>query len=351
MLSGAAIASPVAAAIVAATFPPVSVSVAPGLACPPADAIERAIASVREGDPGAAGPAYRLRVAAAGDAIRADLTTPDGVAVWTRTLPAGPAACTSGAEALALIVERELRQLAWTPPPAAQPAPARPAAPPSPIAAPPPPAPAATDPRAPPTAVATAPVAGARPPAAGPAAPVLPSHGPRLTASVGPALWSRAGTPGIAVEGRVRLGGLWQAGLGALVPPASSSITLYTAADGSEPQAKVTAAPFLMTFGVERPVTRALALGASAEGLLTVERGESVGIAVPRTAWRGVLTAGVAAGGALALGERVRLGLRAGAYRTLLGRSFTVDGVGGDLLEPPAWQALVRLGLEWVFVP
>ena len=357
MLSGAALVPPAFtatwAAVFASIFPPVAVSVAPGLACPPADAVERAIASVREGDPAAAGPAYRLRVAAAGDAIRADLTSPDGVAMWTRALPAGPAACTSGAEALAFIVERELRQLAWTPPPAAPPAPAAgPRAADGPIAAAaPPPAAVVADRRAPPAAIASAPVPGAPPTAAGPPAPVPPSYGPRLAASVGPALWSRAGTPGLAVEGRVRLGGFWQAGLGAIVPPSSSSLTLYTAADGSAPQAKVTAAPFLVTCGFERPVTRALALGASAEGLLTVERGESVGIAVPRTAWRGVLAGGVGGGGALALGERVRLTLRAGAYRTLLGRSFTVDGVGGDLLEPPAWQALVRLGLEWVFLP
>ena len=341
MLSGAAIASPVAAAIMATimatSLPPVSVSVAPGLACPTAEAVERAIASVREGDPAAAGPAYRLQLAPAGDTIRAELTGPDGVSRWTRALPAGPAACTSGAEALALIVERELRQLAWTPPPAGEAAPA------------PGPSPDGY-PGAAPAAIVAAPVASARPTAAAPEVP-LPPHGPRLAASIGPALWSRAGKPGLAVEGRVRLGDLWQAGLGAIVPPASSSITLYTAADGSEPQAKVAAAPFLMAFGLERPVNRTLALGASAEGLLTIERGESVGIAAPRTAWRGVLCAGLGAGGALALGERVRLALRAGAYRTLLGRSFTVDGVGGDLLEPPAWQALVRLGLEWVFVP
>jgi len=344
MLFGAALAPPAftatLAAAFAAIFPPVSVTVATGLACPPPEAIERAIASVRDGDPPAAGPAYRLRVAAAGDTIRAELTSPEGAAVWTRALPAGPAACTSGADALALMVERELRRLAWTPPPAAPTAATGSRA-----------VDTTADPRTPPTVIASAPVSGARPPAAASQAPVLPSRGPRLAAGIGPALWSRTGSAALAVEGRVRLAGVWQAGLGAIVPPASSSLTLYTAADGSAPQAKVTAVPFVVAFGAERPVSRRLALGASAEGLVTFERGESVGIAVSRTAWRTVLAGGIAASGALALGDRVRLDLRAGAYRTLLGRSFTVDGVGGDLLEPPAWQALVRLGLQWVFLP
>lgn len=352
MLSGAALASPLAAAMVAATFPPVAVSVAPGLPCPTAEAVERAITAVREGDPMEPGPGYRLRLTATGGTIRADLTSPDGVAVWTRALPAGPAACTSGAEALALMVERELRQLAWTAP-AAEPTAAtgpRPAT--EPTDAPGPPrAVAAADSRAPAAAIASAPIAAATPTAPDPRGPVVPAHGPRLAASLGPTLWSRAGTAALALEGRVGLGGVWQAGLGAIVPPSSSSIILYTAADGSTPQAKVTALPFLVAFGAERPVTRRLALALGAEALLTIERGESVGIAVPRTAWRSVLAGGLAAGGAFVLGERLRLDLRAGAYRTLLGRSFTVDGVGGDLLEPPAWQALVRLGLQWVFIP
>ena len=340
MLSAAALASPVftatLAAAFAASFPPVSVSVEPGLACPKADAIDRAVASLREGDPAAAGPGYRLRVSAAGDTVRADLTGADGAAVWSRTLPAGPALCTSGAAAIALIVEREFRQLAWTPP-AVTPTPAPSAEP-------------VAEPRAPAASVVAAPGAGVAA-ATGSRPAALPSYGPRLAASVGPALWSRAGTPALAVEGRVRVGGAVQAGLGAIVPPSSSSLILYTAADGTTPQAKVLAVPFLLAVGAERPVTQRLTLGAAAEGLLTFERGESVGIASPRTAWRTVLAGGLAAGGAVALGDRLRLDVRVGAYRTLLGRSFTVDGVGGDLLEPPAWQALVRVGLGWVFIP
>ena len=338
MLSGAVIASPLAAAILtpifAASFPPVSVSVATGLACPTSESIERAITAVREGEPAATGPGYRLRIAPAGDTIHADLTSADGTPVWTRTLPGGPAACTSGAEAIALIVDREFRAIAWTPPAAGPPPAAR--------------ADRAALPSAP-VAVASGPASGGA--SAGSMAAATPSVGPRMAASVGPALWSRGGTLAVAVEARVRVGGTVQAGLGAIVPPSSSSLTLYTAPDGSAPQAKVTAIPFLLALGFERPMTRRLALGAAAEGLLTFERGESVGIALPRTAWRTVLAAGIAAGGTLALGDRLRLDVRAGAYRTLLGRSFTVDGVGGDLLEPPAWQALLRVGLGWVFVP
>ena len=336
MLSGAAITSPLVAAIVSATFPPVSVSVAPGLACPTNDAVERAIAAVREGAPASTGPSYRLRLAAAGPTIRADLTSADGAAVWTRMIPAGPAACSSGAEAVALIVEREFREIAWTPPAAAPSPPARADRPGD---SPPPPAPS----------VASAPAAGVV--TARSLAPDLPSFGPRMAASVGPALWSRGGTAAVSVEARLRVAGAWQAGLGAIVPPSSTSLTLYTGADGSAPQATVTVVPFLVAFGVERPVARRVDLGAAAEGLLTFERGESAGIAAPRTAWRSVLAGGVAGGGALALGDRVRLDVRVGAYRTLLGRSFTVDGVAGDVLEPPAWQALVRVGLGWVFVP
>lgn len=347
MLIGAAIAPPVAglcAAVLAAGFPPVSVNVAPELTCPTSEAIERAITAERKGDPAGAGPSYRLRLAAAGDTIRVDLTSPDGVAVWSRSLPAGPAACTSGAEAVALIVEREFREIAWTSPVAASSAPRdtdRPVNP--------PPATTTTTASTTTASIAVAPPAAAATTAARASAP--PSLGPRLAASIGPALWSRAGTPSLAVEARVRVGGAVEAGLGAIVPPSTSNLTLYTAADGSTPQAKVLAVPFVTSLGLERPLTRSLTLGAGAEGLLTFERGESVGIASPRTAWRTVLAGGLAAGGALALGDRLRIDVRAAAYRTVLGRSFTVDGLAGDVLEPPAWQALVRVGLGWVFIP
>ena len=81
--------TPVLAPTLASAFPPVSVAAAPGLPCPTADAVERAIAGLRGADPAATGPTYRLRIGPVGDSVRADLTSADGAAVWTRALPGG----------------------------------------------------------------------------------------------------------------------------------------------------------------------------------------------------------------------------------------------------------------------
>jgi hypothetical protein len=347
MLSGAVLlASPLAAAIVATVFPSVAVTVDPGLSCPRADAVERAIAGVRGGDPVAVGDPHQLRLGRAGDAIRADLTGAGGTPVWWRSFPGGPSAssCASVADAVALIVERHFREVAWKPDaPAAEDAPApvdhRAA-----VAPPPPSDPAAATL----AATATAPSAPTGPPPPGRDEPPLTTTAPRLVVLLGPTYWTRSNGASVAVEVRARVHESLQAGIGVMLPPSSSSVSLYK--DGSG-QVHVTAVPVLASFGLERPVTRRVSLQAAAEGLVTFERGQAESIAEPATAWRTMLSAGAGVGAAWALGDRLRLDARLSGYRTLLGRPYAVEGIPGTVLDPPAWQGLVRIALGWTFAP
>lgn len=342
------LASPLAAALVATVFPPVSVTVAPGLSCPRVDAVERAIAGVRGGDPAPGGGAYQLRVGRAGDAIRADLTSAVGAAVWSRSFASGPSAssCTSVADAVALIVERHFREVAWKP---AAPDPASVATAPSgdpraAVAAPPPRSAAAatlTATPAPPSVITDPLPLGREQPPLGTAAP-------RLVVLLGPTYWTRSSGASVALEVRARVHEGLQAGAGVMLPSSSSSVALDK--DGSG-RAHVTTVPVLASFGLERPVTLRLSAQAAAEGLVTFERGQAESIAEPASAWRTMLAAGAGVGIAWALGDRLRLDARLSGYRTLLGRPYAVAGIPGTVLDPPAWQCLVRVGLGWTFAP
>ena len=47
------------------------------------------------------------------------------------------------------------------------------------------------------------------------------------------------------------------------------------------------------------------------------------------------------------LGPRWRVLAEAALYRTMLGRSFVVQGAG-VVLDPPAWQGALSLRLAWI---
>lgn len=345
MHSGAALlASPLAAALVATVFPSVSVTVEPGLPCPKVDAVERAIATVRGGDLAAAGGAYQVRLWRVGDAVRADLTSADGAAVWSRSIANGPSpsSCASVADAVALIVERHFREVAWKP----DALDAR--------EAPPPPVdaralPEATPRSAPPVGLTATPSplpTAAREGTPDPEDPPLGTGPPRLVVLLGPTYWTRPNGASAALEARVRLHRSLQAGAGVMLPPSSSSVALDHDGNGT---VKLTTVPVLASLGLERPVTRRLSAHAAIEGLVTFERGQAESIAEPATAWRTMLAAGAGAGIAWALGERLRLDARVSGYRTLLGRPYAVAGIPGTVLDPPAWQGLVRVAVGWTF--
>jgi hypothetical protein len=350
MPSGAVLLAPsLAATLLATVFPSVSVTVAPELSCPTAGAVTSAIAGVRGGDPTAAGAAYQLRLGRSGDAVRADLTSAAGTAIWSRSFATGPSAssCASVADAVALIVERHFREVAW-----------KPDAPDTAGDAPPPARagrPAVTSPPLPSlAAVATLTAAPAAPPVtsapvrAGHERPSLGAAAPGLVVLLGPTYWTRSNSASAMLEARARIHRDLQAGVGVMLPPSSSSVALDR--DGSG-RVRVTAVPVLASFGLERPVTRQLSAQAAVEGLVTFERGQAESIAEPATAWRTMLAGGAGAGIAWAFGDHLRLDARLSGYRTLLGRPYAVTGVPGTVLDPPVWQGLVRVGLGWTFSP
>jgi hypothetical protein len=254
------------------------------------------------------------------------------------------------ADAVALIVERHFREVAWRPgAPSASDASASPPVPEGdqvPVAHPPRSEPAAATLTA--TATAPAPSGTSDPrPLGGEGPPRIPAA-PRLLVLVGPTYWTRSNAASVALEARARLYESLQAGVGVMLPPSSSSVALDPGGSG---QVHVTAVPVLVSVGLERPVTRRLSAQAAAEGLVTFERGQAESIAEPATAWRTMLAAGAGVGIAWALGDRLRLDARLAGYRTWLGRPYAVAGIPGTVLDPPAWQGLVRVGLGWTFAP
>ena len=94
-----------------------------------------------------------------------------------------------------------------------------------------------------------------------------------------------------------------------------------------------------------------LALHGGAEVLLTLERGQTQSIAVPATSWRTVLAAGLGASATFALTDRLLLTARLAGYRAALGRSYAIEGLAGNVLDPPSWQAMFGLGLGWIISP
>ncbi|HEX2657964.1 MAG TPA: hypothetical protein VHU40_06815 [Polyangia bacterium] len=307
--------------LTATAMPPVSVAAAPDLPCPSPAAIQQALAEVRGADAPVGANAFALRLEKAPGGLRADLADPLGAPVWSRALTTAPSECESAARAVALIVERHFRELAWTPEPA----------PPPPVLPTPPlvePAPATVS-----TPAAAPPVT--RPP-------------PRVMVALGPAYWTRANTFGVLLDARARLPrGPLVVGLGLLAPPSDASVGLGS----SGGQVEVAAWPVLGSIGVAHAPARNVALHAAAELMLTVERGQTQSIVVPATAWRTVLAGGLAAGASLALGDNLLLTARLAGYRAALGRSYTVAGIGGNVLDPPRWQAILGLGLGWIIRP
>jgi hypothetical protein len=251
------------------------------------------------------------------DGAHVELRDAAGQSLLSRDLPLASTDCGAAADAIALIVDRYFRALAWAPPtPAVAPA---------------------------------APAAGDALGVTSTAAPVDTVNdgrralAPRLVLGAGPAVWTRTSSVGVAVGGRVRVRGPLYVGLAALVPPFHATAGL--SAGGG--RAETSGVPLLPSIGAERSFGR-WTVTAAAAGLVTIEKGQSQSIAAPATAWRAVLAAGLGAGGAYRLTERLRVALDVGGYRTVLGRSFVVSGVPGDVLEPAPWQAVATLALEWL---
>ncbi|MEP6652656.1 MAG: hypothetical protein ABJA82_04830 [Myxococcales bacterium] len=83
------------------------------------------------------------------------------------------------------------------------------------------------------------------------------------------------------------------------------------------------------------------------QSLVTFERGEAQGIAMPASAWRTVVALGINLGAEVSLGPRLRIAADMALLRSVFGRSYQVDGVQAPVLEPPPWQAVFAIRLEW----
>jgi hypothetical protein len=309
------------------SLPAVRVATAPDLDCPNAAGVERVLAATRgpavppqeNGD----GP-WTLFMERLGAEVRITLREPGGAPVLSRLLTAPPPRCESTSAAIGIVVERYFRSLAWLPEgertAGTSPAPAR----------------AAETP--PTTAVMTALQPQPR--------PRFFANPPRFVAGIGPALWTRGGAA-MLLDTRLRIAGPVVVGIGTLLPPFRIEGKLPQTAIG---QAHTSGVPVLARIAVAGAHGRwGGTLGI--ETLLTFEKGQSEAIASPASAWRTVLAAGLTVGGSVALGTTFRVSADAAAYRTVLGRSFEIDTIPGPLLEPPPWQAVFALRLEWIAFP
>jgi hypothetical protein len=316
------VAGAVLAAVLAGAIPPVAVSSGDdAVTCPEPAAVQRSIDRLERdgGEPPwqllmertrapslpRADPALSLHVA---------LREPGGQTVMVRGLSVEGKSCEAAAEAVALMVERYFRDIVWT-------------------------------------AGTAAPEVRIDRPSIYSASREALSTGrsdrpPRLLLSIGPVFWSRASSPLTAgAELRARLGG-----------PVSAAVASFIPLRGSEPviagmgQASLVAWPVLARFIGQVDAGR-VGLTASAEGLLTFERAETVRLVTPGAKSRTVLSVGLGAGTVVALSRRWRLLVEASGHRAVLGRSFFVVGRPGTILEPARWQGLLAARLGWTIAP
>jgi hypothetical protein len=321
------VAGAVLAAVLAGAIPPVAVSSGDdAVTCPEAAAVQRSIDRL-DRDGGA--PPWQLLMERArapslpradpGLSLQVALLEPGGQTVMVRGLGVEGKSCEAAAEAVALMVERYFRDIVWT-------------------------------------AGTTAPEVRIDRPSIysasrDSASRDTPSTGrsdrpPRLLLSIGPAFWSRASSPLTAgAELRARLGG-----------PVSAALASFIPLRGSEPvvagmgQASLVGWPVLARFIGQVGAGR-LGLTASAEGLLTFERAQTVGLVTPGAKSRTVMSVGLGAGTVVALSRRWRLLVEASGHRAVLGRSFFVVGRPGTILEPARWQGLLAARLGWTIAP
>jgi len=242
---------------------------------------------------------------------------PSGATVMVRGLAVFPTRCEIAAQAMAIIVERYFRDLvvaADVPPPPAVPEPAELAAPVGNV-----------------DAQVTA----------GPAPTGFDSP-PRWTVGLGPAYWTRLDNVRFGLDARVRVGRGVVLGVGTLVP----WFTFDQTVNASTGRAALTGMPIIGQLALGGRRGR---WGGSVglQALVSFEKGHTEGLPSTATAWRTVLATGPVIGGAVDLGTRLRIAADASLDRAVLGRSYQVGGVAGNVLEPPAWQALFAVRLEW----
>jgi hypothetical protein len=276
------------------------------VSCPAAAAIERALARRRFAPqhPGWRVAVRAIRSTTNGTLLRVLVHEPSGVAVFERELEVTPAACDSAAEAIALMVERYFRDVAWSTGPAIEPA-------------------AKLDSDTRPT----------------------PQHA-RLLALLGPTFWTRQSWVGASAEVRAGAGGPIQGGVGFLVPPGSQTEALRGGG-----QARLSAWPVTLRALVEKR-RDTLALTAGLDLLVTAERGESAQIPMPAVQRRLLLGAGVSLGMAWLATPKLGVVLEVSGMRLCAGRDFQIAGLGrGSILTPPLWQAMTSIRLGWALWP
>jgi hypothetical protein len=298
------------------------VQVAGPLTCPDASAV---VAALEARQVTAPTTGWHLRIEPARDEestssntrLQLDLVRPDGTSALNRSvdraMPARGGDCDAAADAVALIVERHLRTLAWA-------TPARVSTPPE------------SD-----GMHAAITLAAAR-------TPPRP-HGPALTLLAGPS-WSSDGPRplGPAVEVRARVRGPAQFGVGLLSPGETADEALPGGG-----RARLQAWPLLVRALAEPATGRWRPLAALDAGI-HFERGETTGIARPAVRWRAVLLAGGSVGLAWQPHARWRLAAEAGLARLVHARDFDVGG-HGPVLAPARWQARAGLRLGYVLWP
>jgi hypothetical protein len=162
---------------------------------------------------------------------------------------------------------------------------------------------------------------------------------------VGPSYWTRLDNVRLGLDARVRLGRAMVVGLGTLLP----WFTAGQALSDSSGRASLVGMPVIGQVGVGGRRGR---LGGSVglQGLVSFEKGHTDDIPNTAAAWRTVLATGPVLGAAVDVGRGLRVAADASLNRAVLGRSYQVGGIAGNVLEPPSWQAIVGVRLEWAIL-
>jgi hypothetical protein len=184
------------------------------------------------------------------------------------------------------------------------------------------------------------------PPPPEPVAPPMRAERPAgLLLSAGP-IWQASDSRSVSGSFEVRLR-LWRflEGSATLLAPATRR-EQPVGADGG--RALVASTPVRLR--LLAATSGRLPVSVGIDGLLLFERGEAAAVARPTVQRRLVYLMGPSAGLAVPLGGRWRLSADLGVYRALPAAPFVVRGVG-EVLAPAAWRAMAGMQLGWAAWP
>jgi hypothetical protein len=285
-----------------------TVVVASGIGCPPREEIEAVLEARLSSADRARMSGWTATVETGlGNTVRVELKSSDGQLQLERMLPVEPSRCAGAGDAVAIIIERRIRELGWS--------------------------------------------GSMELPEQVP--PQRLVRGPTVALVVGPAFWARDGLhPAAALGVRWRpLGGHLALHAGSLLPGARRSTTLTDPAAPASATLSVSETAWPALLGVAWYVDGArLSAAAGPVLVVTIDAGQGEGLGTGQSDTRVTWSAGVGVSAAVKLGHGFETLFSVAGFTDVTHGRFLVESDAGaiEVLSPPRWQWLATIGVGWL---